>query len=392
MTTKFGLPIFLILLLGTTGCSNKTLSSKKSSEYTQDAISSRRDASLVSYGEQWDSREIKNGEFSMKFDYTIFGEMPEDGRALYISMHGGGGTTQELNDQQWSNQKKLYQPSEGVYFVPRSPTNSWNMWHQGYMDGFIETVIELAVIKEGVNPNKVYIMGYSAGGDGTYQLAPRLADLWAGAAMSAGHPGDAQMLNLRNLPFALYMGGLDKPFNRNGIARDWDKRFDELVENDKNGYIHDVIVYEEYGHWMHHADAVSMSWLPKFKRNAIPSKVVWIQDDVIRNRFYWIEATKDGLKQGDKVVARYDAELGEVHIEECTPASVVICLNDKMMNLNRPVKIFLKGEEIFNGDVSRVKSNIDADVVAMRDTDLIFPAKLLVSSEGKVTVIEQEPK
>ena len=37
----------------------------------------------------------------------------------------------------------------------------------------------MAVIKENVNPNKVYLLGYSAGGDGVYQLAPRMANRWA---------------------------------------------------------------------------------------------------------------------------------------------------------------------------------------------------------------------
>jgi poly(3-hydroxybutyrate) depolymerase len=51
-------------------------------------------------------------------------------------------------------------------------------------------------------------MGYSAGGDGVFQIAPRMADHWAAAAMMAGHPGDAAALNLRNLPFTIFMGGL----------------------------------------------------------------------------------------------------------------------------------------------------------------------------------------
>ena len=47
---------------------------------------------------------------------------------------------------------------------------------------------QLAVINEDVNPNKVYLLGYSAGGDGVYQLAPRMADRWAAAAMMADSP------------------------------------------------------------------------------------------------------------------------------------------------------------------------------------------------------------
>jgi poly(3-hydroxybutyrate) depolymerase len=39
-----------------------------------------------------------------------------------------------------------------------------------------------------IDLNKVFITGYSAGGDGVYQMAPRLADHLAGGAMMAGHP------------------------------------------------------------------------------------------------------------------------------------------------------------------------------------------------------------
>ena len=82
-------------------------------------------------------------------------------------MHGGGVAPTSFNDQQWENQKPLYTPTEGIYFVPRAPTDSWNMWHQGYMDTFIEKIIELATIYENVNPNNVDIMGYYAGGEVT---------------------------------------------------------------------------------------------------------------------------------------------------------------------------------------------------------------------------------
>ena len=47
-----------------------------------------------------------------------------------------------------------------------------------------------------VDPNKVYLMGYSAGGDGVYQLAPRMADRFAAAAMMAGHPNETSPLGL----------------------------------------------------------------------------------------------------------------------------------------------------------------------------------------------------
>src|SRR5690606_7716328 len=109
----------------------------------------------------WKAKQLQYKEFTLKFDYKVFGEKPADGRSLYISLHGGGGTSAAVNDQQWKNQIGLYRPTEGVYFVPRSPANTWNMWHDYQMDQFIAEIIKDAIVMEDVNPDKVYIMGYS---------------------------------------------------------------------------------------------------------------------------------------------------------------------------------------------------------------------------------------
>ncbi len=389
MTRKRILSISLLLFFASTICSAQKLSQDESRAYTKAKIAARSSMYDAKYSNEWDARLLTNGSHKMKFSYTIFGDMPQGGRSLYISMHGGGNTSEEANTQQWNNQKKLYAPAEGVYLAPKSPTNSWNMWHQEYMDGFLEKLITLAIIKENVNPNKVYIMGYSAGGDGTYQLAPRLAELWAGAAMSAGHPGDAQIENLRNVPFGLYMGGKDKPYNRNGLAREWGDKFNQLQQNDAEGYAHDVKIFETCGHWMELKDSVSFSWMAKHKRNATPNKVIWIQDDVIRDHAYWIEGGVNSNNSGLKIVASYNKAKNSISIDEATHKSVIISLNDEMLKLDKRVKIYLFGKQIFSKKVPRTKKNIDKDVNNMRDEYLVFPSRILVDIEnGTATVIK----
>ena len=66
-----------------------------------------------------------------------------------------------------------------------------------------------------VNPNKVFLTGYSAGGDGIYHMAPRMADWLAGAAMMAGHPNNVDLFNIRNIFFSLQVGAEDSAYNRN---------------------------------------------------------------------------------------------------------------------------------------------------------------------------------
>ncbi|MEC7130147.1 MAG: polyhydroxyalkanoate depolymerase, partial [Planctomycetota bacterium] len=155
---------------------------------------------------------------ALKVYERTFGDAPDRGHSLWISMHGGGGAPARVNDGQWNNQIELYQPKEGIYVAPRAPTNTWNLWHEGHIDDLFDRLIENYVIDRGVNPNRVYLMGYSAGGDGVYQLAPRMADRFAAASMMAGHPNGVPMDGVRNLPFMIWMGANDGAYKRNEQA------------------------------------------------------------------------------------------------------------------------------------------------------------------------------
>ena len=123
---------------------------------------------------------VKAAGKEMRVLERTLGEEPEAGYSLWISMHGGGGAPKQTNDRQWKNQVGLYSPKEGIYVAPRAPTDTWNLWHEKHMDDLIDRMIEDYVIDRGVDPNRVYLMGYSAGGDGVFQLAPRMADRFAG--------------------------------------------------------------------------------------------------------------------------------------------------------------------------------------------------------------------
>lgn len=153
-----------------TSFANKSLSKKEAKEAGDLLYADAQKQFAAKYNEQWEQRKINFQDHSMPFYYQVFGDKPEGGRALWLLLHGGGGTTPEVNDNQYNNQKHLYDKTmkdlEGVYMAMRAPTKNWNMWHQDDIDDFINILIQMAVIKEGVNPNKVYLLGYSAGGDG----------------------------------------------------------------------------------------------------------------------------------------------------------------------------------------------------------------------------------
>lgn len=326
---------------------------------------------------EMEARRLRDGELEMPFFSKSFGEKPADGWSLYISLHGGGGAPKQVNDRQWENQKRLYQLEEGIYVAPRAPTNTWNLWHQAHIDRLFDRLIENFMVFEGVNPNRVYLMGYSAGGDGVYQLAPRMADRWAAAAMMAGHPNETSPLGLRNLAFTLHVGGRDAAYNRNKVAADWQTKLAELHKADPRGYVHWAKIYPDKGHWMDREDAAAIAWMAKFRRNPLPEKIVWKQDDVTHRRFYWLAADAANQKDRPQIVATRDGQ--RILVETQGAEAVIVCLNDEMLNLDEPVIVTAAGEERFRGRVDRTIQVI-ADTIAQRgDPDLVFSCELSIS-------------
>ncbi len=298
-----------------------------------------------------EAKSIQLGDKKLRYLEKVFGDAPEGGRSLWISMHGGGGAPTRVNDSQWKNQIKLYQPAEGIYVAPRAPTDTWNLWHQSHIDGLFDRLIENYVATRGVNPNRVYLMGYSAGGDGVYQLAPRMADRWAAASMMAGHPNDAKPDNLRNIGFGLFMGGKDGAYKRNQVAGQWKGLLADLRKGDPKGYEHMVRIYPEMGHWMKGKDVESLPWMTKFTRNPWPSKIIWWQAKGITSRFYWLQIPEKYLANGQRLAAEVDGQAITITAENTK--LLVVRLSDQFVNLDEPVSITVNGEEKFSGKVRR---------------------------------------
>jgi predicted esterase len=327
---------------------------------------------------QWNDSTLVFGDYELQFRYKKFGQKPADGWSLYISMHGGGNTRPEMNDRQWQNQIGLYEPAEGIYMAPRAPTDSWNMWHQSHVDELFDLFIQLAGVFEGINTNRVYLTGYSAGGDGVYQLAPRMADRFAAAAMMAGHPNDASPLGLRNLPFALHMGAEDAAYNRNLVAEEWGEKLDELRQNDPEGYIHDVQIHEGLGHWMERKDTVAIEWMAQFTRNPWPEKVVWKQSSVTHNRFYWLGISDDEVQKDAELVVSRNGQT--IRIEKAEKVNNLrFFLNDEMMDLDKKITVEFNGRVLYNEVPKRTISVVWESLNKRNDPQQVFSAQIEVS-------------
>lgn len=358
---------------------NKGLSKEQSNEAARIVDSLWLEKTAERLGQEWQRLVLTNDTLKLACACRTFGPLPADGRSLYISMHGGGECPKEVNDEQWMNQIYLYQPFEGVYVAPRAPWNTSDLWHKEGLDELLEKLIQSCVVFEGVNPDKVYLLGYSAGGDGVWRLAPRMADKWAAASMMAGHPGEASQINLLNLPFMIWMGENDYFYNRNTLAREKGEIMDSLSNANPGHYIHQTNIIEGKGHWMDGVDADALSWMAQYRRDPDPTSIVWRQERVVREHFYWLSAPCEELMQGKTVRATIKDNI--IDIEECDYSKLRIYINDEMADLDQKITVRYRNKEIFSGKVQRTISNLYGSLNERNDRRYAFPSIIEVEIE-----------
>lgn len=326
---------------------------------------------------EFGARILKEGNLAMPYDGRVFGKEPKEGYSLWISMHGGGGAPKQVNDSQWQNQKKLYALEEGIYVAPRAPTDTWNLWHQDHIDRMFARLIENFIIFKNIDPNRVYLLGYSAGGDGVYQLAPRMADRWAGAAMMAGHPNGVPVLSLRNVPFAIQVGGDDSGYDRNKVAKEYGELLDRLQKDDPKGYVHFTKIHEGMPHWMNLKDKIALPWMANYSRNPIPEKVVWKQSGTPHLQSYWLAVPPGEVNKESLIVAERNGQ--EVRVTKTEKATnVLIRLDDRMMDLDKPVTVTGSSGKKQTLTVNRTMDTMIRTLQARGDRNLMFDAEVTV--------------
>ena len=333
---------------------------------------------IVTRSGEMEDRVIELKDKKIKFDIKHFGEQGEDGWSLFISLHGGGGTTESENNRLWNRHKTLYELEDGILFTPRSPSNTWNMWFQSHVDTFLNRIIQNMIAFHNVDPNKIYIMGRSAGGDGIYQVAPRMADRFAAAAMSAGHPNDSSPLGLRNTAFTIHMGENDSLYNRNDMAVKWGNDLRKLNEEDPEGYRYYIKIYKNKGHWMDNLEASALDWMSDFIRNPYPSKVVWKQGNVLHKRFYWLRNEDPSF--GDLIECNIDDQI--ITVLSSSSSKITIQLNDDLVDMDREITVNYLGRQLFKGFVYRDIDIIERSIREYGDPKSVYYGEIRLTLDS----------
>jgi hypothetical protein len=247
--------------------------------------------------------ELSYNGRTLRYTVEFFGEQPEDGFPLYIALHGGGGAASPEEFETWTNERKedrihsndgawwdmikfwynlgVKQRWEsgklpGMYIAPRGITETWDLHFRPETYWLLQRLIKNLLLphppeaeSRATNPkaqtfvdsNRIYLMGFSAGGDGVYRLSTHLADCFAAVNMSAGHPGGVKLFNLASLPICLQAGEFDNESNLKRMALTAKSSITltnyatsmKKIDPSTEYFVHDCFIHPAGGHsgWRH---------------------------------------------------------------------------------------------------------------------------------------------
>lgn len=318
---------------------------------------------------------------TLRFNVKIFGEKPATGYALVIGMHGGGGVEPEVNDEQFSNHKELYDFDENaglIWLTARSCENVSDMWHKPYIRKMWEFLIQAFYLDNQININRVYLTGFSAGGDGAYHLAPRMAPRLAGVSMSAGHPNGISLASVRNIVMTLDMGELDTDYDRAQICEEYGRKLDQYQKQDPEGYEHKWQIRQGKEHWMDGEEIASINYLLKKRRRVYPNKLVWQQnDDEPIKYFNWLELDDDQINGKSLIRAQFSNNVYSITTNDVSRLNVRV--SHAMVDLSRPVTVTWNGKQVFNGIVQVNNDAISKSISLYADPYEIYVASIPVN-------------
>jgi transglutaminase-like putative cysteine protease len=325
----------------------------------------------------FDESRVRFEEHVSPYTVKTVGVRPPNGWALFIAMHGGGGAPQELNDSQWMKMQRYYRdhPEAGGYryLALRAPNNDWNGFYTSYVYPLMANLTRQFLLFGDVDPNKVFLMGYSHGGYGAFAIGPKMADRFAAIHSSAAALADgAKPQTLRNTPFTCMVGEKDTAYGRIHHAREFDQVIRELRGDRTDIYPVTVSIIADHPH-SGLPDREKIAEMYPAVRNPVPRELTWPLTDRVNQDFFWLHVAEPD--RGPEL----DATCRDNHITMQTTTNLTgsILLDGRLVDFRKP--IWLEA----NGQTNRVSLKPELRILCETmqrrgDPDLAFTTQIFL--------------
>jgi predicted esterase len=290
---------------------------------------------------------------------------------LYLSLHGGG---QGVGDPGNGSAPPIRAQGPHISVYPAVKQKTDTAWNTEREERWVLDLIEMIKRTFDVDTNRIYLVGHSMGGFGTWSIGCNHADRFAGLApMAGGLFPDWIIANLKNTPIWFYHSTDDRQ-----VGPKSDQNNARLLKELKDKYGPYDYVYKEYNDIGHGYPREGVGPIFQFLagkvRNPYPRHVIWSPHRSYKKIFYWLKASGGG--RGGRVEARIDK--GKVLIEG-SASGLEILVNDKMgISMGRELVVERGGQEVYRGAVRYSVATLLESYEAHRDPESYFYGRVRI--------------
>ena len=339
----------------------------------------------------FDAHVVTFGKYLSPYTVKTVGTRPANGWPLFIAMHGGGNAPKELNDSQWKHMQIYYKdhPEAGgyLYLALRAPNDTWNGFYDDYVYPLIDNLIRQFRLFGDVDPDKVFIMGYSHGGYGAYAIGPKMPDRFAAihASAAAATDGETTAKTLRTTPFTAMVGELDTMYGRYERNLKFQAEVEKLRGSRPDIYPVTVTIIKGNGH----TGLPDRDLIPQMYpavRNPLPHELDWLMTDSVVQDFFWLRVPQP-VKHAE-ILASYENNRFVITANE-TVTNATILMDSRLVDFSQPVSIELNGSTTTRQLTPSLQ--LFCQTMARRgDPAYAFSAELTVAQDaktGRLTVL-----
>ncbi len=305
-------------------------------------------------------------------------------KGLLVGLHGGGEGSGDPSEaaQKWQSATGM----DCICVFPEAIDKVQTAWNKEKQERFVLALIEAVKRTWPVDTNRVFLVGHSMGGYGTWSVGGHNADLFAAISPNAGgiyvQAGEDRKIvghvpgvvaNLCNTPVYFTHGDND--------VQCWvepDRLAARLLgdlRKEHPGFFD--FTYKEYagiGHALP-PDGTHpiLEWLTSHRRNPWPKKVVWEPAVAWKNTMFWVRKEKP---EGGRIVAEVrEGNLIAVAAAD-GPTDLSLLLSDDLVDLDKPLVVTLNGAEVFRGFAQPSAAALLESIAERNDPAMVATARI----------------
>lgn len=309
---------------------------------------------------------------------------------LLIGLHGGG---KDVGDGQNAASQWSSASGKGCICIFPTVTNKTDVaWNSEREELFVLELIERAKRTFSIDTNRIYVVGHSMGGFGTWSIGSIHADRFASLSANAGGvPVNLEenwvekgmVANLFDTPIFYFHSEDDKqvPWERLVVVDKYLKELEKEFSKWKL-YKHQFQPYTNIGHgfpsdW--NTDKI-LAWVLKYKRNPYPNQVIWEPRRMYKQLFYNLFLQEPAVyfnnRESPRIIQNIkNKSLIEIKMERPV-FNFSVLLTPKQIDFKKPLTILKNDQKVFEGIPEYSAWAILASVGQNRDPEQYYVGRV----------------